>query len=163
VRVSVPGVSTPLTGNVVVEADPLPKFSVADRTARQAILMRIYEWTKTLGAARTSARGLMAQRDSIKADFGGDVRADSLNARITRLATEIDRTFGAVNGQRATIEGWSGMPTLDVRRALDFAIEDARKALGDLDRLVTTDIPAGYKSVAKKEWTRAVKTVKPPM
>ena len=107
----------PLTGRVVVEADPLPNFSAADRLARQTILMRIYETTKTLGAARVAARALMQQRDSIKADFvaGGApdaaVKADSINARITRLSGAIDRAFTAVNGQRSPIEAWSGLPS----------------------------------------------------
>ncbi|MGH7667945.1 MAG: hypothetical protein ACRENQ_00500, partial [Gemmatimonadaceae bacterium] len=51
VRVVVPGVATSLTGSLVVAADPLPKFSAADRAARQTILMRIYEWTGALGHA----------------------------------------------------------------------------------------------------------------
>src|SRR5438105_2228910 len=65
----------------------------------------------------------------------------------------------AVKG--ATVEGWSGMPTLDQRAALDFAIEDARKAVAELNRIVTTDIPAAYKT-AKKEWARKVKPVGSP-
>jgi hypothetical protein len=168
VRVAVPGVPKPLAGSVVVEADPLPKFSPVDRAARQAILMRIYGWTKTLGEARISARTLMAQRDSITADFtaGGAAdartRADSLTARITALSAEIDRAFNGVNGQRAPIEAWSGLPSVDQRKALGYAIEDAEKAVADLNKLVTTDIPTAYQRVAKKEWSRKVKGVQPP-
>jgi hypothetical protein len=152
---------------VVVEADPLPKFSAADRLARQTILLRIYEWTKTLGDVRTAARALVAQRDSIAADFaaGGasdaTVRADSLNARIARLSADVDRAFAAVNGQRAPIEGWSGVPTLDQQKSLGFAVEDAQKAVAELNTLVGTEIPAAYQSVAKKEWPRRVKSITP--
>ena len=164
-RVTVPGVAKPLAGSVVVEADPLPKFSVADRAARQTILMRIYDWTKTLGAARIAARALVAQRDSIAADFasGGAAdaraRADSLNARIARASAELDRTFNGVNGQRGPIEAWSGLPTIDQQKALGFALEDAQKALAELNTLIASDIQSAYKSVAKKDWTRKVKVV----
>ena len=107
---SIPGVPTPLSGNVVVQPDPLPKFTATDRATRQALLMRIYDWTKALGNARVATRALIAQRDSIKADVGAP--ADSLNARITRLGTSVDRAFTAVNAQRGAIEGWSGLPTI---------------------------------------------------
>jgi photosystem II stability/assembly factor-like uncharacterized protein len=168
VRVTIPGVAKPLTSTVVVEADPLPKFSVVDRAARQATLMRIYEWSKSLGAARTAVRALVAQRDSIAADFksggaaDGASRADSLNARIARLSAEVDRVFTAVNGQRGPIEGWSGLPTADQLKALGYAVDDAQKALAELNKLVGSEIPTAYKSVANKPWTRTVKPVAAP-
>ncbi len=156
VRVAVPGGRSPLTGSVVVEADPLPKFTAADRAARQTTLMRIYSWTKTLGDARLAARQLGGQRDSIKADVG--VRADSLSARVARVAAEIDRAFTAVNGQRGPIEAWSGLPTQDQRSALGYAIDDAQKAIAELNRLISGDIPAAYRS-AGKNWSRRVNAV----
>jgi photosystem II stability/assembly factor-like uncharacterized protein len=162
VHVTVPGIATPLTSTVVVEADPLSKFTVADRAARQIVLMRVYEWMKTLGQARTSARGLVSQRDSIKADLGGGAQTDSIIARVTRVAADVDRAFTTLNGQRAPIEGWSGLPTLDRRKAVDYGIDEARKAIGELDRLVVTDIPAAYKSTAKKTWSHRVTPVIPP-
>src|SRR5262249_39582777 len=128
----------------------------------------IYEWTKALGAARTTARALVAQRDSIGADFkaggvaDGASRADSLNARIARASAEIDRTFTAVNGNRAPIEGWSGLPTADQLKALGYATEDAQKAIAELNKLVTTDVSAAYKSVTGKDWPRKLKPVAAP-
>jgi hypothetical protein len=163
VKIAVPGVSTPMTGTAVVEADPLPKFNAVDRAARQAILMRIYEWTKTLGAARTAARALVAQRDSIKSDLHGDAQADSLNARIARTAADIDRALLGVNAARGPIEAWSGMPSVDQRQALDNAVEDAGKAIGALNKFVNTEIPAAYQAVAKKAWPRKVNGVAPPL
>jgi hypothetical protein len=169
VRVTIPGVEKPLSGSVLVEADPLPKFAAADRAARQATLMRIYSWTKTLGEARIAVRALVAQRDSIGADFvaggstDGRARADSLNARVARLATDVDRALTAVNGQRAPIEGWSGLPTADQLSALGYAVEDAKKAVGELNTLVGTEIPGAYQRVAKKEWARRVKPVTMPI
>ena len=166
--VKVAGVANALTGSVVVEPDPLTRFSSADRLARQAILMRIYEWMKTLGEARLSARALVQQRDSIHGDFigggaaDGATRADSLNARIARLSADVDRAFNAVNGQRAPIEGWSGLPSADQQKSLGYAIEDAQKAAAELNRLVATDIPAAYQQVARKGWGRKVNGVAAP-
>lgn len=167
VRVVVQGVAKPLTGSVVVDADPLPKFSAADRATRQVTLMRIYEWSKALSAGRAAARGLVGQRDSIAADLksGGAPdaasRADSLNARIARNSAELDRVFTAVNGQRAPIENWSGLPTVDQLKALGYAIEDAQKAIAELNKLVSSDIQAAYKA-ANKDWSRKVKPVPVP-
>jgi len=161
VRVTVPGIKAPMTRPIMVEADPLPKFFVADRAARQTVLLAIYDWTKALGDARLAARALTSQRDSIKADLASaGTQADSLNARIGRVAAAIDRSFLAVNGQRGPIEGWSGQPTSDQRKAVGYAIDDARKAINDLNKLVTTDIPAAYGGA--NAWKRKVSPVKLP-
>ena len=108
-------------------------------------------------------RFYIAQRDSIKADFHNDVQADSLNARIARTAADIDRAMLAVNAARGPIEAWSGMPSVDQRQVLDNATEDAGKALAGLNKLVNTDIPAGYQSIAKKAWPRKVPGVPAPL
>jgi hypothetical protein len=146
VRVTVPGIKAPMTRPIMVEADPLPKFFVADRAARQTVLLAIYDWTKALGDARARRTGAHTHSATpSKADLrSAGTQADSLNARIGRVAAAIDRSFLAVNGQRGPIEGWSGQPTSDQRKAVGYAIDDARKAINDLNKLVTTDIPAAY-------------------
>jgi hypothetical protein len=159
VRVTVPGLKTPLTGKLTVEADPLPRFAAADRATRQALLMQVYDWTHTLGEAVGATRALMAQRETLKSDLGA--RADSLTVRVTRLSADVDRAFNAVNAQRAPIEGWSGLPSVDQRRSLEFALDDARAATADLNRLVSTDIPAAYKA-AGKTWSKPVPLVQQP-
>jgi hypothetical protein len=160
VRVAITGLKAPLTGRLAVEGDPLPKFAAADRAARQAILMQVYDWTRTLGEARAAVRALVTQRDTIKSNLG-DARGDSLNARVTRLSGDVDRAFNAINGQRSPIESWSGLPSVDQRKSLEFALDDARKATADLNRLVSTDIPAAYRT-AGKAWSRPVSTVQQP-
>jgi photosystem II stability/assembly factor-like uncharacterized protein len=160
VRVTIAGLKTPLTGKLTVEADPLPKFGATERAARQALLMQVYDWTHTLGEARGAVRALMAQRDTLKSELGG-APADSLNARVTRLSADVDRAFNAVNAQRSPIEGWSGLPSVDQRKSLGYALDDARKVTGELNRLVATDIPAAYKAVGKT-WSRPVPSVQPP-
>jgi len=160
VRVTIAGLKTPLAGKLTVEADPLPKFGATERAARQALLMHVYDWTRALGEARAAVRALTAQHDSIKTELGNS-RADSLNARVTRLGVDVDRAFNAVNAQRSPIEGWSGPPSVDQRKALEYALDDARKATAELNRLVSTDIPAAYMA-AGKTWSRAVQRVQQP-
>jgi len=161
VRVTIAGFKTPLMGKLTVDADPLPKFGTTERVARQALLMQVYDWTHTLGEARAAVRALMAQRDTIKSELG-DARADSLNARVTRLSADVDRAFNAVNAQRSPIEGWSGTPSVDQRKSLEYALDDARKATTELNRLVSMDIPAAYKA-AGKSWSRTVPRVQQPV
>jgi hypothetical protein len=160
VRVTIPGLKTPLSGKLTVEADPLPKFATTDRATRQALLMQVYAWTRTLGEAVGVVRALMAQRETMRSDLG-EARADSLNVRVTRLSADVARAFNAVNAQRAPIEGWSGLPSVDQRRSLEFALEDARTVTADLNRLVSTDIPAAYKA-AGKSWSQPVTRVQQP-
>jgi len=51
---------------------------------------------------------------------------------------------------------------VDQRKSLDYALEDARKATTDLNRLVTTVIPAAY-TAAKKVWEHKVNRVTVPV
>ncbi len=121
--------------------------------------MEIYDWMKTLGAARGAVAQLTSQRDTIKADLGAP--ADSINARVAQLSTEVDRAFSGVNGQGRPIEGWSGPPSVDQGQALDYAIEAAEEAVAELNQLVGTDIPAAYQA-AGKTWRNPVKGVGKP-
>ena len=158
VQVRIPG-RAPLTGTVLVEADPLPAFTVGDREARQVLLMKIHEWTRTLGEANQTVTRLGAQKDILRAELGAP--ADSLAARIDRVSRQVARAFSDVSGQRGAIEGWSGLPSVDQRNALDYALETAVQAVVRLNQLVTTDIPAAYRA-AGKSWKGAVSGVEAP-
>ena len=50
---------------------------------------------------------------------------------------------------------------MDQLKALGYAIEDAQKAIAELNKLVSSDIPAAYKA-ANKDWSRKVKPVPVP-
>jgi hypothetical protein len=162
VAVKVPGVTTELRGDLNVEGDPLTNFSDADRRARQAILMNVYGLQKSLGEARIATRALGAQVNDIRKDLlaggesGAASRADSLAASIALVVGDVDRAFQAANGARGPIEGYSGLPTADQRRQVDWAFEDATKAVADFNRLVGTEIPGLYAQLAKREWPRRV-------
>jgi hypothetical protein len=163
----VPGVASALSGDLTVEGDPLTSFSDTDRRARQTLLMSVYGLQKALGVGRASGRALASQADDIRKDFsaGGasdaSTRADSLVATIARSAAEMDRAYAAAAGLRGPIEGYSGLPTADQRRGVDWAFEDAAKAVAEFNRLVQNEIPAAYAQFAKREWPKKVQPVPP--
>ncbi len=159
VAVTVPGVAGALHGEMTVEGDPLTNFNEADRRARQAIVMNVYAAQKTLASAHVAARALGAQLSELKSDLaGGGAKADSVIARIPRLQAPIDGALTAASGAMRPVEAWSGMPTADQRRQIDYAVEDGNKAVAELNRTIG-EIAAMYTSVAHKPWAKAVKTV----
>jgi phage shock protein A len=144
---------------MIVEGDPLTNFSDADRRARQALVMNVYALQKTLAAAHTAARALGAQSADLKKDFaGGGAKADSVVARVGRVQADVDRSIAATGGSVRPIEAWSGMPTLDQRRQIDYAMEDANKAVAELNSTIG-EVSAMYASTAKKAWPKPVQPV----
>ncbi|MFI5231425.1 MAG: WD40/YVTN/BNR-like repeat-containing protein [Gemmatimonadales bacterium] len=158
VAVKIPGVAAELRGDMTVEGDPLTNFSDAGRRARQAIVMSVYSEQKTLAAAHVAARELAAQSADLKTDLAaGGAKTDSLVARISRLQAQVDGALTAATGAMRPVEAWSGLPTVDQRRQIDYAVEDGNKAVAELNRTIG-EIGAMYAS-AHKSWARAVKAV----
>jgi hypothetical protein len=159
VTVHIAGISSPLHGEITVEGDPLTSFSDADRRARQAIVMNVYATQKTLAAAHVAVRALGAQSAELKSDLaGGGAKADSVIARIPRLQTSIDAALAAASGAVRPVDAWSGLPTADQRKQIDYAVEDGNKAVAELNRTIG-EIGGMYGSVAHKAWTNPVKGV----
>jgi photosystem II stability/assembly factor-like uncharacterized protein len=167
VALKVPGLDRELHGEVAVEGDPLANFSDADRRARQAVLMSIYELQKTLAGARTAVRTLTGQMDSIRKDItaGGATdaasRADALAARLSQLQTEADRELSTASGLSRPIESVSGFPTADQRRQIGWTFEDAAKTVEDLNRLIQTEIPGLYAQFARRKWPAPIPPIPP--
>jgi photosystem II stability/assembly factor-like uncharacterized protein len=123
VVVRVPGLaSPPLRGELRVEGDPRVNFPDGDRRARQTTLLRLYHLQKSLTSARAT---------SATARSGADTRLGQLQAEIT---AELNT---AANLARA-IEGYSGLPTADQKRQVEWVAEDARKTLEALIRVLQT-------------------------
>ncbi|HXD23697.1 MAG TPA: hypothetical protein VN613_10095, partial [Gemmatimonadaceae bacterium] len=159
VAVKIPGVASELHGEMTVEGDPLANFSDADRRARQAIVMNVYGEQKTLAAAHTAARELGAQAGELRSDLaGGGAKTDSLIARVQRLQSSVDAALTAASGAVRPVEAWSGLPTVDQRKQIDYAMEDGNKAVAEVNRTIA-EITAMYSSVAHKPWAKAVKAV----
>ncbi len=117
VTITIPGVSQPLRGSVTVEADPMDaSFTLADRRARQDVLLQVYALQKKLGAARTAAAG--------KADGAGEQQV--------RLQAEIERLIGLTGTLMRGIESFNTVPTADERQQLAWATDDATKVFAKL-------------------------------
>jgi photosystem II stability/assembly factor-like uncharacterized protein len=163
VVVKIPGVSRDLHGEMIVEGDPLANFSDVERHARQALVMSVYAVQKQLAAAHTAARAVSAQSADFKNDFaGGGAKTDSLIARVGRLQADVDRSIAASGASTRPIETWSGAANLDQRKQIGYAIDDANKAIAELNKTIH-EIGAMYASVAKKAWPKPVAAVVVPM
>jgi hypothetical protein len=162
VTLKVPGSNRELKGEVAVEGDPLANFSEADRRARQAVMLSLYGLQKSLGNARTTAQALVAQMDSIKKDVtaGGSndatKRADDLAAHLNQILTDINREFSAAGGLIRPIESFSGLPSADQMRQVDWSFEDATKTVNELNSVIRAEIPGLYAQFAKQPWPKPV-------
>jgi hypothetical protein len=127
VTVTVAGVGgKPLKGELRVEGDPRVSFSDADRRARQAALLMLYELEKSLSAARAS---------SATARVGADTR-------LAQLQAEIAAELNTASALSRAIEGYSGLPTSDQRRQIEWVVDDGSKTLDALNRVLRTEMPA---------------------
>jgi hypothetical protein len=166
VSVQVPGLAAPLRGSLVVEADPLPGVSATDRAARYAYLTHLADVQKSVAAARDAVRALASQRETLRHDLASDGSAsdaavDSLGARIGRLQGDVARQLTTLNQLARSVDGFSGAPTIDQQRQATWANEDATTAVRDINRMVSTEIPAMYARV-KRSWSAPVRPVAPP-
>ncbi len=169
VAVKIPGVTTVLRGDLVVQGDPLDNLGAVDRKARSDAVVSLYALQKTLVNARTAARALVGQVDSIKKDlaFGGptdaSTRGDTLAIRLTALQDEVGRVLNACGALMRPIESFPSAPTVDQRQQIAWAYEDATKAIAGLNRAVQVEIPALYAQYTKVQWTRKVQPVALPV
>jgi photosystem II stability/assembly factor-like uncharacterized protein len=143
------GANREARGEIEVAGDPRVTFSDADRRTRQTALMSIYDLQKSLSAARTAARKVESETTAITKDVGKGP-LDKLAGDLTRLTTDVDRELNAANGLSRAIEAYSGLPTDDQRRQIDWAFEDAAKTIADLNRVLQSDAPAAYEDLLKK-------------
>ena len=136
-------------GEISVDGDPRITFADSDRRTRQTALLDIYDLQKTLGAARTAARAVETQAAAIRKDVGKGP-LDKLAAEISRMTADIDRELNAASGLSRAIEAYSGLPTADQRRQIDWTFEDAAKTIEELNRLLQTDVPSAYGDLMKQ-------------
>ena len=136
VTVTVEGRS--LTGEVRVEGDPRIDVSDADRLARQTALLNLYALQKSLTAARVAAATAAGQLDT---PGGGGVNSSRSDAasHLTQVMADLVAQFDAASNLSRSIEGYSGLPTADQRRQLDWAFDDAVTAVEALNRVLQTD------------------------
>ena len=145
VTVNVAGRS--LKGDVHVEGDPRVTFPDADRRTRQTALLNLYALQKSLAAARAAGATAAGQPDT--PGRSPATRAD-ISSQLTQVQAALVAQFNAVNNLSRAIEGYSGLPTADQRRQLDWAFEDAAKAVDALNRVLQTDTASSRLTVPAK-------------
>ena len=120
--VDIPGATNrPLKGELRVDVDPRVTFSDADRRSRQTTLMRLYQVQKSLASARASTAATRVGTDT----------------RLAQLQAEISLELNTAGNLSRTIEGYSGLPTADQKRQVDWVVDDAAKTLLALNRVLT--------------------------
>jgi hypothetical protein len=125
-----------LKGPLRVEGDPRLTFSDADRAARQVALLNLYELQKTLGSSRTASRFAIIRLDSLK---GGADAGRAAYTRVAQLQTEITAELNTISALSRAIEGYSGLPTTDQRRQVDWAFQDVSTTVETLNKLLQND------------------------
>ena len=115
VRITLPTGKT-LRAPLTVDLDPRLHVSDGDRRARQSALLRLYDLEKSIDRARTVGR-----------------RDDPL---VARLQGELTSELTAAAALSRAIDGFSGAPTADQRRQIEWVAGDADKTVAQINRLV---------------------------
>jgi len=120
-----------LTGQLVVELDPRLHVADADRRVRQTSLLKLYELEKATAAARDAARGAL--------DRATLARSASEGSALTRLQSDLTTMLNTAANLTRAIDGYSGAPTADQRRQIEWIFDDATKTIGELNRVLNAD------------------------
>ena len=127
-----------LKGELKVEGDPRVAFPDGDRRARQTALLELYDLVKSLAAGRAAAASALARAETAA---GKDAREDAADAerRLRALQTDLATQINAAMSLSRSIEAYSGLPTADQRRQIEWAFEDAQQTIAALNRALHTD------------------------
>ena len=140
-----------MTGSVVVDTDPRVTFSQADREMRQSALVDLYQLQKTLASARKAARMLAAQTETMKKEVAAPVGSlDALADHLSRIQADLGAHANAASGLSRSIEGYSGLPTADQRRQIDWLFEDTTGGVTALNHVIQTEAPAVQAELMKQ-------------
>ena len=138
-----------LKGELHVEGDPRVVFPDADRRIRQTALLNLYALQKSLSAARVAGATAAGQLDTPGGRGLYSSRADAAS-RLTRVQADLVAQFNAVTSLSRAIEGYSGLPTADQRKQIDWAFEDAGRAIEAMNRVLQTDTAPSRLTVPTK-------------
>jgi photosystem II stability/assembly factor-like uncharacterized protein len=138
-----------LKGELRVEGDPRVVFSDADRRSRQTALLNLYALQKSLAAARAAGATAAGQFDAPGGSGLASNRADAAG-RLTQVQADLVAQFNTVTSLSRAIEGYSGLPTADQRRQIDWAFEDAGRAIEAMNRVLQTDTAPSRLTVPAK-------------
>ena len=147
--VTVEAAGRTLKSELRVEGDPRITFSDADRRTRQTALLNLYALQKSLTAARVAGATAAGHLDTPGPNGIVSNRADTAS-RLTQVQADLVAQFNAVTNLARAIEGYSGLPTADQRRQIDWAFDDAAKAIEAMNRVLQTDTAPSRLTVPTK-------------
>jgi len=61
--------------------------------------------------------------------------------QLAQLQAEVSAEINAAAALSRAIEGYSGLPTSDQRRQIEWLLDDAARSVGALNRVLHTDMP----------------------
>ncbi len=154
-----------LTGVVTVEGDPRIAFSDADRRARQAALADLYDVQKTLAAARKAARILVAQTETMKQEVAKPVTTlDALADHLSQIQSDLSTQANTASSLSRSIEGYSGLPTADQKRQIDWVFDDVTSGVAALNHVIQSEAPAVQADLMKQgSWPARPAPIAPPV
>jgi len=166
-----------LKTNVSVETDPLIAVSDEDRRLRHAALLDLAELQKTLVAPRDLVRTLADEVGTLRKNLaaraglssGGVAkealgRAAKVSDKLSRDQRELEGQLRSVSGLAREIDGYSGRPTSDQLRQIDWAFEDVTKLVEELNAILQKEVPALLSEMTTQNlWISPSQPIAPPV
>ncbi len=145
-----------MTKDVMVGPDPRVQITQRDRTAQHAAVMSAYALQEQLGSAREAAQALSMELTPIRqylntageSGKGALLILEKVSPEIARLQAEIGRTQQMAARAQSAIDAYPGVPTEAQTRELDWAWDDAAKAVTDLNRILRDEMAGVYSALA---------------
>jgi hypothetical protein len=151
----------PFTRDLVVEPDPRFQITQTDRTAHHAAVMSAYTLQEQLGAARDAAQALSLQVAPLRQYLAGAGESakvpletlEKVGPEVARTQAEIGRALQAASRVESAIDSYPGLPTAAQARELEWAWEDAAKAVTELNRVLRDEMAGVYSALTQGgEW-----------
>ena len=171
-----------LTELLTVEGDPLVPVSAGERQERQNALLDVYELQRTLATSSKAALALSEQIADFKYHLDAWVEAEAWSAerseeageqvqqlakRVSSLQGEVQHQTRVVEGERGlvdSIERYSGAPTADQVRRLDWTFESVSRIVEELNRIMEAELPALYEELGTRgPWLAPAPRIAPPV
>ena len=136
---------------MTVESDPARPCPTPTDARARSTLVDLYDLEKTIGTARAASRTLAAQAESLKKAVAQPAAAlDKLATNLSQVERELNSQMNAASALSRAIDGYSGLPTTDQKRQVDWVFEDATRSVAALNTVIQTDAPAVYADLLKQ-------------
>ncbi len=94
----------------------------------------------------------------------GVERLDRTIDRLARLIREASTELSTLGTLGRAIEAYSGPPTVDQRRQLDWVFGDVVKTIDEVNQTVQADLPPLYSALSRQDtWSGRARAIPPPV